>query len=492
MPFKDFNFGEYDGRQEYLRNPSYFERSYVLPPSFVSSSISNRKNFILVGPKGVGKSSLQLHLENDRQKDGYHTNFISFYDDLTSQEYTEFSKTQKISFVEVIEAKNIAALYDFRDIWVRIILNKMADTLESGGLASKFTQLMVRSRSGSKSLVDGIVSGLKIKADFSAIFGALNIKVEKDFDPKSKEMSLSEFNKIAMDQLVEFNKDSKLFISIDELIVSNWHTKSDEYKARLALIRDILKSANYINNFFVRNELDMHIVCSIRPEVRNQLYTIDADISKFMDSSSAQLSWAATEDLNHPLIGLISQKIMQGAPEGTDDLSNLGLDNKVSFTSPPLVIPLFILKESWHRPRDVVRFLKCYAGSNPFEGTFTSSGVSKSLDEYSRISARECFDEIAVKYSPETIESLRRALRKTNYRDSIDFEESVSKRVIGVSDYQEFLQDLFRVGVITNIDHTGKQPRYFAAHRGNEFVDPEITISVHPGLWNYLSIRHKQ
>jgi hypothetical protein len=489
MAFKDCNFGEYDGRQEFLRDSGYFERSYVLPPSFVIDSVSNKRNFILVGPKGVGKSSLQLHLESERQKAGYLTTFISFYDDLTAQEYTEFSKTQKISFVEVIEAKNLASLYDFRDIWTRIILNKIADLLEKSGIMSAFTQLMVKTRTGSRSLVDSIVSGLKIKADFSAVFGALNISVEKDFQSGANEMPLSQFNSIALEQLREHGKAYKVFLSIDELIVSNWHTKSDEYKARLALVRDVLKSANVLNNFFVRNDLDIHIVCSVRPEVRNQLYAIDADISKFMDSVSSRLSWAANEDLKHPLIDLLRKKIAQGSKDGSIDISSL--QNKVGFTSVPISIELFMLKEGWHRPRDVVRFLKCYASANPFESDFDSSGVSKSLDEYSRVSARECFDEIAVKYSAETIESLRRAVRKINYSDADEFEEYVSRKVIGVSDYGEFLQDLFRVGVVTNIDGDGRQPRYFSAHRGNEFVDPEMRISVHPGLWNFLSIRHK-
>lgn len=241
MKFSEFNFGEYDGRQECLRDERYFLDSFELPPNFVQNNVKNNRDFIVLGGKGVGKSSLQMYIELMKSSEGYLTDFISFYDDLTQYDYLEFSKTQRISFVEIADVKNIATLYDFQEIWTRIILKRIADKVHENGKISKFTNLMRKTHSGSKSIVDNIISGLKIKADFNTIFGNINLDYDLSSIVEGNEMRLSDFNVIAKKQICLDLKDARLFISIDELVVSNFETKSDEYKVRIALIRDIIR-----------------------------------------------------------------------------------------------------------------------------------------------------------------------------------------------------------------------------------------------------------
>ncbi|MDM9618836.1 ATP-binding protein [Rhizobium sp. S96] len=485
-----FNFGEYDGRQEYLRGEDYFLNSFMLPPNFNTSNISNNKKFIIVGHKGVGKSSVQLYMERLRREEGYLTDFLSFYDDLSPNDYLEFSKTQRISFVEVANAADATALYDFREVWVRIILKKIAELLDRD-FPSSFTRLMNRSHSGSKSLVDGIAAGLRIKGDFKLIFG--DIGIDYDFSKLSDAgvMPLSDFNELALKLLLESHAGAMIFYSIDELVVSNFETKSDEFKVRMAIIRDVIKSSNKLNNFFVKNGMDINVVCSLRPEVRDILYNLDSDISKFLDSCYTSVDWNAVEDMHHPLVEVLFRKVQFGSPtEMSREHVEAMFVGSMDFTKERVPIPLFLLRQSWHRPRDVVRFLKCYAEKNGGDESFNEDGVKKMLDDYSRISARECFDEISVKYSQETTMKIRNLIRK-NYFSTYDEFISAFSVLENKIDLEELANDLFNAGVIYNVDRVDNKNRYFAAHRGVDRLFKDMGIFVHQGLWHYFAIRHR-
>lgn len=494
--FTDFNFGEYDGRQEYLREESYFLDSFILPPNFNLASVSGRKKFLIIGHKGVGKSSIQLFIENSKRKEGYLTDFLSFYDDLSPSDYLEFSKTQKISFVEIANSRDVTALYDFREVWTRIILKKISDMISIADrpAASRFVKLMRRTHSGTRSLVDSIISGLKIKADFGTIFGEIGVEYDFSKRASSGELGLADFNQIALSLLSEEHSAERIYFSIDELVVSNFESKSDEFRVRMALIRDVLKVSNSLNNYFASRKIDINIICSLRPEVRDYLYNIDADLSKFIDSCYISMDWDAVENINHPLIEVLYKKIQIGSPVPLyiGDVPSL-FSEDIDFTRPPMPIQIFMLRQSWHRPRDVVRFLKCYAGKNSRATNFTRSGVSSMLDDYSRISARECFDEISVKYSSEITAKIRELIRKKKY-DSYDEFISCFSVLDNRLDVLELGQDLFRAGVVYNVDKNddGRQSYYFQSHRGGDTLFKDMAICVHHGLWNYFGIRQRK
>ena len=130
----DFNFGEYDARREFIRGREYFRQSFIDPISFGLETLRNDKNFIIVGQKGAGKTACQLHLEDTRtNKDGYICGLISFYDDLLPDDYVDFSKTQKIDLVDLDGIKDFSLMYDFKEVWKRLIFIRVAKLLKENG-----------------------------------------------------------------------------------------------------------------------------------------------------------------------------------------------------------------------------------------------------------------------------------------------------------------------------------------------------------------------
>lgn len=119
MRLSEFNFGEYDARREFLRAEQYFLRTFIDPVSFRLNTLTNRRNYIIIGQKGAGKTACQLYLENEKAaKEGYLSGLISFYGDLTPDDYTDFAKTQRINLVSIDQIDRIETQYDFREVWM--------------------------------------------------------------------------------------------------------------------------------------------------------------------------------------------------------------------------------------------------------------------------------------------------------------------------------------------------------------------------------------
>jgi hypothetical protein len=410
MKLSEFNFGEYDARREFLRDEDYFIQTFIDPISFPLGTLSNRTNYIIVGQKGAGKTACQLYLEtNKAKKQGYLSGLISFYEDLTPDDYKDFASTQRINLISL-------------------------DQLTSMKEAS--------------------------------------------------EISVSEFNKIAEQLLVADCRQYRLYFFVDELVISNLNTKSDEFKARLCLIRDIVRSCCQLNDFCVKHDLDMHFICNLRPEIRTRLNELDAEISKIMDGNDVFLSWDRDS-----LLEILTQKIVFGAPESAEIDASVFLPNTISFGNHTSDFITFLLNNSWYKPRDIVRFLKAYAKVNPNHTSITEAGAKDCLNEYARISAIELFEQISVYYSTDVLEGIRTGIRRRRYDNAASLENAL-KPHIDVNP-RRLVEQLYTVGVIGNVDSVGGKPRYFWSYRQEEHLDCEMEITVHPGLINYFNVRHR-
>jgi hypothetical protein len=485
IKLSEFNFGEYDARREFLRNESYFIKTFIDPISFPLVTLSNKTNYIIVGQKGAGKTACQLYLENDRsQKQGYLSGLISFYDDLTSDDYKDFSSTQRMNLISLDQLSKIENQYDFKEIWKRILFIRVAKMLKEAGFDNSFVQFCLSTTGGTNSIIDGIKRSLKIEVKIPMQF--LEAKVE--FDPsklkEQAELTVSDFNKIAEQLLTTDCRQYRLYFFIDELVISNMNTKSDEYRARLCLIRDIVRSCCLMNDFCVKHDLDMHFICSLRPEIRTKLNELDPEISKVMDGNDVFLSWDRDS-----LLEILTQKIVIGAPREVEINADEFLPSTITFGSQPADFISFLLNNSWYKPRDIVRFLKVYAKVNPSHTSITEEGTKECLNEYARISAVELFEQISVQYSAEVLSGIRTGIRRRRYTDAASLAESLKPHV--EVDPMKLVEQLYIVGVIGNVDSVNGQPRFFWSFRQEEHLDHEMQINVHPGLLNYFNVRHR-
>lgn len=485
MKLSEFNFGEYDARREYLRTQSYFLQTFVDPISFTLNTLSNSKNYIIVGPKGAGKTACQLYLESEKSKEGYLSGLISFYDDLTPDDYKEFAATQRINLVEVDPAAKIETLYDYKEVWKRILFIRLAKLLKAENFDNSYVHFCLSSIDGTNSIVDGIKKSLKVEIKLPISILETKIKFDPSKWDSSNQISISDFNQIAQQLLVTDCKQYRLYFFVDELVISNLNTRSDEYNARICLIRDMIRTCCNLNDFCVRNDLDMHFICNLRPEVRTKLNNVDPEISKIMDGNDVFLNWD-----QESLYEILAQKVVSGAPAGSEIDANEFFPDKITFGVRSLDFMSFLLTNSWFKPRDLIRFLKVYAKVNPGHTHITEEGTKASLNEYARISAVELFEQISVYYSPSVIDGIRSGIRRRRYENASELADAL-KPHIGNADAFRLVEQLYSVGIIGNVDRTNGRSNFFWSFRQEEHLDHEMNVIVHDGLLNYFNVRHR-
>ena len=316
-------------------------------------SLSNRKKFIIVGRKGVGKTTVQMKLAGKLKDDGYVTHIFRFMYDLRSDDYAEISKTQtSISYTSIGNEKNLFLHYDFRDVWERVFLRRIGETLLGAGIENDFTKFVAPQGSKFKNIFEGLTKNLRIK-----ISGELGpLVADFGIETSDSEIELKNFNKIARELLKKSCQETKFYFFIDELVFSKLDARDDEITLRAAMVRDVLRTAWELNQFSVQNGLDFHFICALRPEIRNLINEYDSESGKFLDGKDVELSWLSKDSEQGTLIlEVLRSKIEYSRipPPKYDDF----MARNIHFGHKSLDIGEFLLTNTWGRPRDIVRLL---------------------------------------------------------------------------------------------------------------------------------------
>ncbi|PRY77566.1 hypothetical protein CLV80_10549 [Yoonia maritima] len=491
MKIRDFNFGDYSGMREYNRNPEFFMNSFITPGLFSLNSLQNGANNILVGRKGTGKSSCCLALAHMKKAEGYLSTFYNFSDDLNRNDLKEAVQTQALDLKDVAGLTklfdSISSFYDFRDLWKRRVISQIGKRITDSGKKSTFTDFATSVHLAETSITSGVGKGLVI--DKPKMTGKLAEMLNSLF-PDRATMSLRDFNSIGLDLLKQCHSDVKHYFFFDELNLS--HTKSDssEYETLLALVRDIIRAACELNDFFSMNNIDVHIICSIRPEVRNEIISRDNELSKIIDSNFVSLSWPNHAKVENPLIELMLKKMQFGGD--FSEVPTTLIPEKVYnvVEQKDVLFPQYLLNLTWYRPRDVIRVLKCYQITNGNMASLFEKGDDqlKFLKEYSRVSFQDTVAELEVKYSKEIIKELFLRIKKPAFRDKNELLAHLDVLSNRVPSLDELIKDLFDTGVILNYQSGNGGFSILASYRDDAELDPSLRIIIHRGLRSHLNI----
>ncbi|MCC5985484.1 MAG: hypothetical protein JJU40_15995 [Rhodobacteraceae bacterium] len=483
----DCYFGDVEAIDEGNNFPEYFHSTFILPTSFSMNSLNNKRKYIIVGRKGSGKTAVQFYLSEKLKEKGYISKFFSFHSDVKPKDYNSAARTQKIDMLGVVNSRNIFLNYDFREIWLRTFLVKIAEELSENSFTSQFTKFVLGKRSRLSSIFEGVLKSASV--EISAEMFDISASVGFDFAKYKggSEVPLSEYISAALELLRRHHQDHLFYLYVDELVLSRLDAADDEVKVRAAMVRDILRSARELNNFFIKHNLDFHIVCALRPEIRNLLNDMDSEIGKLVDGKSVKLEWDMSDGSETLLFRLLIQKVIHSKHLEVINFADF-VEPKINFGKKTILLENFIKINTWGRPRDVVQLLNSIADENPDSPRIGEDEIKNALNEYSRRAMNEIKDEISVRHGNAIAKTLRENINKRLYKSFDEFDRSVIAK-FGFANTSTLVDDLFHYGVIGNYDDSFNARRYYWFHRGEEFLKPSLGVCIHPGLWNYLNIR---
>ena len=482
-------FGDLEAYDEARLHREFFEESFVIPNSMSPKQLRNNSKFIITGRKGVGKTAIQMHLAHHvLHKQGYLTQFFRFVDDMKPEDYSALAGTQThISFIQAIDEKKLFVAYDYRPAWQRVILHKLAVMLIEKGFTNKFTEFCHPTKSVLSSLFEGISKSLTVKLSGAAVGIAAEIGVDFSKTGEGSEVSLSEHNAVAKKLFVEHCAEYRVYFFVDELVFSRLDATDDEIRARAAMVRDLIRTAKDLNTEAALAGLDFHFICSLRPEVRNIINDLDGEIGKTIDGRDVALSWLAKDDSSTTLLDEIFEKKVRNSYWKKIDVDSF-VDHNITFGEYSMTFPEFLKTNTWGRPRDIVRLLQAIAKASPNAKRIGQAEIKAGLDEYSRASLKELFDELGVIYGPSMIKAIKSAIDRKTYSGSKELWNRISPYLTGLKE-ERVIGELFDLGVIQG--YLSNPPRYFAAHRGETFLKSHYKVRIHPALWNELGIRSK-
>ena len=195
------------------------------------------------------------------------------------------------------------------------------------------------------------------------------------------------------------------------------------------MIRDLLFTVKNLNGVLGDGT---KIICSVRPEILNAInrFVESKQLHKIMQGYDERLTWehTNTNSFSHPIIGVLLRRI-QSAEEKNDN-SSITEKKIINKWFVPQVynkhICTYILDNTWHKPRDIVRMLLATQSKNSREFTiFNQNTFETFMPAYSKQCLIEVREEMYALYTAEEIEGIFNCLQ--GFKKLFTFEE-IKKR----------------------------------------------------------------
>ena len=475
-----------------------------------------------MGDKGTGKTALLNFLERCVQDVDASAcvSFIYFEKQITQTQRKQFQDISKsistsISIDGALASEGQNSESDFTYIWKWQLCQKIIadDEAFNGGLFQKedsnWDAFVREIRKIDSTINKGkmrIPAKVCLKVATNPQFGTIEHGLEIDpidFSQQNFNMSgaYSKFIKI-VDNAYELLQNLKrtdipYYIFIDEL--EAYRGEDSTFYRDLRLIRDLLFEVKKLNDIF---KSGTKIICSVRPEVVTSItrFIQAKQLHKIMQGYDERLNWeyTNTNSFKHPIMRVLlrriensEEKILGHSVSETDIVREWFVQNVYNKN-----ICTYILDNTWHKPRDIVRLLLAAQSSGAKNYCrFNQHTFETFMPTYSKQCLAEIREEMCALYTIEEIEQIFSCLQ--GFKISFTYQEIVDRVKMLFPDSKistncfTVLDDLYRMGAIGNIIGKDDTPRW--AYKGEEklLIEAPWKITVHPALRIELSLNTK-
>lgn len=513
---KDIYSGKPDAKDEInFEGLSGFIKTFIVPQNIDLESLITGNYCFISGYKGTGKTALLFYLDNliRERDDSACSSFIFFkeeYAELKKEEIDKFSK-RGLSSIS-IDKDTLLNNSEFEYIWRWLFFKRIvADNEEfNGGLFidnehwANFTKVVSKIKGPINIKKSVIPNRVKLAIPFISQTGAsIAPEVEVDLDKNSKNNNYSDFVKLIDEAEVALSKVTKTdipyHIFVDEL--EAYYGDQDVFKRDLYLIRDLIFTIKRFNSIFTLSSMEnIKIICSIRVEIVNAIsrFIVTKELNKVTSGFEVPLKWNYnnTNSFSHPIMQILLRRIAISESEG--DKSIYRNDKHIISQWFPETIhgiepSNYVLNNSWHKPRDIVRFITSAQNSINSDSICFSQAVFSGLHkQYSIDSLAEIREEMRALYTSEEIEEIiivftgfKSVFSVSQLRERI--REYFSDTIMDTK-FNAVLNDLYRLGFLGNYFPVSQMYRW--QHKGDDrlIISDEWRIMIHQALQSSLSV----
>lgn len=477
--FKDINFRYTDAQEEKIHAPEIIEKAYVDIDNILEE-IDRPEKFIVIGPKGAGKSALSSKLQINAKSSW---NLFVSGDELEQFEFNLLEKTGAEKGTSIGGATTVWQML----LSIRLIPLFLSDNsiLDKNQKLIKFHEALKKyGLSSSESLIN-IVQYTSRRGIFSNIKGAMTElsgeKVEEEQFKVKDPAAVVEAIKSVFNTITP--TESRYYLVIDGL---DHPIRNGRSNAKY--IADLINGARTLNNFFNELKLNAKVIILIRDEVLSLVP--DPNLTKRINDNGIYLKWYdnTRSPFETSLFGIIEKRAsLAGINDTAENLWRSWFPERINGKESVS----FVLDNTRYLPRDLISFFRELQKlrKNP---PFIRDDVLAALNNYSDWYLEELRDAL-VGLIDEKIRNDLPSILSTLGRD-FPFEQlAIALIAHGAKDKEEagiIAKELFNVSLLGNVWKTDQNTERFSwKHRKrNASFNPNQTIRLHSGIWKALNL----
>lgn len=518
LTLRMLHLGMTDAKNELIRNSKdeieLFKNSFLIPENVNLENFLNLEKYFIYGLKGTGKTALLRYLAlMAAEKSETCTTFVLFKTDFSPEDRKEFSRAASAL---TFDFDGIPDEEDFVNVWlwffhrliVRSINKYKLKAFEENPIWNKYKTCVFPVDKDEELTDHKFYPKLKhgifeVGINFAVLSGKLGLNFEFANHEKTK-IKFSTIVNRANELFLNLTPDiGSLYIFIDELELS-LITKS-KYNRDARIIRDVIVAIEKLNTISRRNKYNLYIIGAIRSEVLSAVDVFGKEVNKTVYDFGVPIRWnqSGGDIKTHPILKILLKRI-----SSSEHFYNIYNYQEPTFEElwskyfPKYIqeveTPMYILHQTWYRPRDVIRLLLLAQTEYPNNKGFDHQVFDAIRKQYSEGSWQELSEELRTTFKSEEIEGIKRMF--IGFKSNFSLEE-ISKQASSTSEiYLEvkkllekhsinsILEKLYKIGFIGN-EFTGNgKTRYRFIYRGDDEILLEEKMTIHRGLRPYLSI----
>lgn len=512
LRLKQLFFGKTDAYNELLECGSeQFERSFLKYDAYSIDEFLKGLKYYIYGDKGTGKTAFLKYLEcvlSDSSENlvipiRYKSEFDA--DDRKGLQKTALDNVQE----EIADTVGLSEQKDCIVSWQLYLISRImkgfsvkkgeyrifADNKDYETLC-KLLHCIYSDES--HRIVPKISKGL-VNVNLSVLSGiSAAVELEIELEKDQRRVNYQKLAKKIVDLFGTLNLDSSqnnnIWILFDELELSVQSPKMN--KRDIQLVRDLVLAIERLNDLCRTKAYPIHIIASIRSEVINSVYTSGFEINKAIEDFGQEICWYVRGGNyeSSPLISMILNKLKVCEEtlgiEDDSDLWKKYFPNTINNMSSKE----YILRYTWHRPRDIIRILNIAKDNAGNSTCFTQEIFDASIRIYSQKSWNEIAEELSLIYDADDLRAIKKLLSNIGVPFTLNDLSERLRNLGTIYDYVDrfnnrhklidVLEQLFASGVIGN---SGQRMRF--KFLKDDELDPLGNMIIHTPLRNYFAVQ---
>lgn len=477
--FHDINFKYTDAEEEKLYAPELIEEAYV-DINGILRNIESPEKFLVIGPKGSGKTALSSKLELMEKREW---NLFVENDELEQFEFSLLNKSggQKgtsiggaLTVWQLILSIRLLSLFlkDVQFLEQNRNIRELHNNLIKYGLADSKSLISIVQYTSRRGIFG------KIKTAISDVKGE---KVEEEkYKIKDPASLLGSIKEVLANMAVAESRYYLVLDGLDHILRKG--------KNNAPYIADLINAIRQLNIFCKQCGINAKVLVLIRNEIVQIIP--DPNLTKRINDNGVQLKWYdnSRSPFETSLLKIIENRAsLAGYNKNIQTLWQewfpKTINNSNSFD--------FVIVNTRFLPRDLISFFRELQelGKTP---PFNKIDVLSALNNYSDWFQQELSDALVGLIDeklrveiPDIITSLGRSFSLEEFKRVLD-EYGVSTN----SEKEQITRELFNASWIGNIWETNQgSMRYSWKHRKlNAKLSLKHDIIVHSGLWKTLNL----